>query len=163
MRVLDTAALLYWPAEKLVGGVCAVSQIDELSNLSESRAMLVNSIDIDWRSPSPSMLESAREVAADSGDLPRLSDVDLDLLALAIAYDDPLFTDDYRLQNALRKEGRSVEPVGQSGAKQVWKWQLKCKGCRRTSKVPSHVDRSKKGAVAECDVCGGEMFVKRAR
>ena len=30
MRVLDTAALLYWPVEQLADGVCAISQQAEL-------------------------------------------------------------------------------------------------------------------------------------
>ncbi len=30
MRVLDKAALLYWPMDKLAGGICAESQKEEL-------------------------------------------------------------------------------------------------------------------------------------
>ena len=46
--------------------------------------MLVTSLDVDWRDVEPSWLDKARSLAADSGDLPRLSAVDLDVLALLL-------------------------------------------------------------------------------
>ena len=84
MRVLDTAALLYWPAQEIAGGICAVSQQDELERVSAPRYLLVSSLEIDWREIEPQWLADARSLAAESGDLPRLSAVDLDVLALAI-------------------------------------------------------------------------------
>ena len=82
MRVLDTAALLYWPVTQIAGGVCATSQQTELERVSPERFILVRSIYVDWRDVDPHWLSEARLVAAQSGDLPRLSDVDLDVLAL---------------------------------------------------------------------------------
>ena len=75
------------------------------------------------------MVENAREVAAKSGDLPRLSDVDLDVLALALGLDVPLFTDDYRLQNTMQ----SADKITSSSnlKQQVWKWESRCTGCRK--------------------------------
>ena len=84
MRVLDTAALLHWPVSELTGNVCAVRQQEELERVSPQRWMLVQALDIDWRDVPPNWLNDAKECAADSGDLPRLSDVDLDVLALAL-------------------------------------------------------------------------------
>ena len=81
MRVLDTAALLHWPADKLAGGICAESQRQEIERVSPQRSMLVFALDIDWRQVPTNWLEKAREVAAKSGDLPRLSDVDLDVVS----------------------------------------------------------------------------------
>jgi rRNA maturation endonuclease Nob1 len=161
MRVLDTAALLYWPMDKLAGGICAESQKEELEKVSAQRSMLIGAADIDWRDVTQSWLQEAKVVAAKSGDLPRLSNVDLDLLALTIALDATLYTDDYRLQNAVKNAGGKIENVGQSGAKKVWRWHLRCEGCRKTIDVPANVDRSKKGPVAECDICGSAMHIKR--
>ncbi|MDE0857284.1 MAG: hypothetical protein OSA38_01800 [Candidatus Poseidoniaceae archaeon] len=164
MRVLDTAALLHWPVNQLADGVCALSQQAELERVSPQRSLLVQSLDsIQWRDVPPAWLQTAREAAASSGDLPRLSDVDVDVLALALALDATLVTDDYRLQNVMQSQQRSTKSVGTVGAKQVWRWELRCIGCRATTPVPSNVDRSKKGPVAECDICGSPMNVKRAR
>ena len=163
MRVLDTAALLHWPVAKLADGICAESQRQEIERLSPQRAMLVFALEIDWRQISPDWLDLARDAAANSGDLPRLSDVDVDVLALALGLDLPLFTDDYRLQNVMQSVGKVSTSVESKGAKQVWRWELRCTGCRVKTEVPSDVDRSKKGAVKDCEICGSPMMLKKAR
>ena len=163
MRVLDTAALLHWPVDKLADGICAESQRQEIERLSPQRAMLVFALEIDWRQVSPYLLDMARDAAAKSGDLPRLSDVDVDVLALALGLDMPLFTDDYRLQNVMNSAGKVSTSIESKGAKQVWRWELRCTGCRIKTDVPNDVDSSKKGAVKDCDICGSPMMLKKAR
>ena len=105
MRVLDTAALLYWPVTELNGGICSTSQQSELEQVSLQRYMLISSLDIDWRVPTPNWIDEAKKQAASSGDLPRLSAVDVDVLALAIGLNMPLYTDDYRMQNVMQMAG----------------------------------------------------------
>jgi len=163
MRVLDTAALLHWPVDKLAGGICAESQRQEIERVSPQRSMLVFALDIEWRQVPNDWLENAREVAAKSGDLPRLSDVDLDVLALALGLDVPLFTDDYRLQNTMQSADKITSSVESKGAKQVWKWELRCTGCRVKTEVPANIDRSKKGPVKDCDICGSPMMLKKVK
>ena len=163
MRVLDTAALLYWPATEIAGGICSISQQTELEKVSPQRYMLVTSLDVDWRDVEPNWLDKARTLAADSGDLPRLSAVDLDVLALAVGLEMPLYTDDYRLQNTMQKAGLETQSVGTSGAKQVWRWELRCTGCGKKESVPSDVETSRKGPVKDCEICGSPMLLKRAK
>mgnify|MGYP001196336779 FL=1 len=163
MRVLDTAALLYWPVTEITSGICSISQQAELEKVSPQRYMLVSSIDVDWREVDSNWLEKARELAADSGDLPRLSNVDLDVLALAVGLELPLYTDDYRLQNTMQKAGFETKPVGTSGAKQVWRWELRCTGCGNKESVPSDVESSRTGPVKDCQICGSPMLLKRAK
>ncbi len=162
-RVLDTAALLHWPLEQLAGGVCANSQVDELANLSQERALLVESADLVWRSVPAAWLDEAKDVARQTGDLPRLSDVDLDVLALALGLQGVLVTDDYRLQNSFKHAGGTVEPVVNAPSAAVWMWELRCTGCRDTSEVPATVTRSKDRIAGECRRCGSPMVVKRRR
>ena len=163
MRVLDTAALLHWPVTELVGNICAMSQQAELERVSPQRWMLIQAIDIEWRDVTEQWLEKAKECAAESGDLPRLSDVDLDVLALALGLELALVTDDYRLQNTMIAAGKTSKSVGTAGAKQVWKWELRCTGCRAAQDVAEDVSRSKKGEVGECDRCGSPLVLKRKR
>lgn len=162
-RVLDTAALLHWPPNRLAGGVCATSQRQELERLSTARAMLVETADIQWRVPAPASLNDAKSAASASGDLARLSDVDLDVLALALAYRAVLVTDDYRLQNTYRHAGGTVEPVVNRASKQVWVWEQRCTGCGATSSLQNDVARSKQGSVGECRICGSPLEIKRRR
>lgn len=153
MPVLDTAALLHWPVNRLVGGIVAHSQLDELRKLSPERAMLVESIDMNWMSCG---LGEATEAASMTGDLPRLSPVDLEILALAILTGEKLFTDDYSLQNVCRSLGHDFESVSNKKSTQQWGWQLRCIGCKATKKVESQTEQ-------ECEICGSPMKVKRVR
>lgn len=153
MPVLDTAALLHWPVNRLQGGIVAHSQLDELRKLSPERAMLVESIDMNWMSCG---LDEATEAASKTGDLPRLSPVDLEILALAISTGEKLFTDDYSLQNVCRSLGHQFEAVSNKKSTQQWSWKLKCIGCKATTKADSQLEQ-------ECDICGSPMKVKRVR
>ena len=163
MRVLDTAALLHWPVSELTGNICASSQQAELERVSPQRWMLIQAIEIEWRDVDEEWLMKARECAAQSGDLPRLSDVDLDVLALALGLDLTLVTDDYRLQNTMNAAGKISKSVGTAGAKHVWKWELRCTGCRIAQDVAEDVSRSKKGEVGDCERCGSPLVLKRKR
>ena len=153
MPVLDTAALLHWPVERMVGGIVAHSQLEELRRLSPQRAMLIESIDIEWMSMGTKDAESA---AATTGDLPRLSPVDLDILALALSTGETLYTDDYSLQNVCRSVNHPFEAVSNKRSRQQWSWELRCIGCRATKKADSQKEE-------ECDICGSPMKVKRSR
>ena len=162
-RVLDTAALLHWPPTRLSGGVCAHSQRQELQRLSAARSMLIEAADLEWRAPSPGALDEAKAAASASGDLARLSDVDVDVLALALSLQAVLVTDDYRLQNAYRHAGGTVEPVVNAVSKHVWIWEQRCKGCGATSPLEPDVARSKRGTTGECNRCGSPLEIKRRK
>ena len=135
-RVLDTAALLHWPMNQLAGGICAESQRRELSQLSEARSMLIDAADLQWQDAPQDWIERAKQVASQSGDLPRLSDVDVDVLALALGHQAHLVTDDYRLQNAYRSAGGEVSGVANTTSKAVWSWSLHCTCLLYTSPSP---------------------------
>ena len=153
MPVLDTAALLHWPVDRLLGGIVAHSQLEELRRLSPQRAMLVESIEMEWMSMGTGDAESA---AANTGDLPRLSPVDLEILALAMGTGQKLYTDDYSLQNVCRSLDHPFESVSNKKSKQQWSWELRCIGCRASKKADSKNEQ-------ECEICGSPMKVKRSR
>ena len=153
MPVLDTAALLHWPAERLQGGIVTHSQLDELRKLSPGRAMLLESIEMEWMSMGTG---DAEDAASKTGDLPRLSPVDLEVLAIALSTGQTLFTDDYSLQNVCRHLNHPFEAVSNKRSQEQWSWQLRCIGCRATKKADSKDEQ-------ECEVCGSVMKVKRAR
>lgn len=153
MPVLDTAALLHWPVEKIAGNLVANSQMAELENLSPERAMLVEALDLRWESPDTKDAEIA---AAKTGDLLRLSPVDLDVIAIAINSNETLYTDDYSMQNVCRFLGLDFQPVFNQKSKKQWFWQLKCIGCRATKEIEIEKEET-------CEICGSPMKVKKAR
>ncbi|MGB1432699.1 MAG: NOB1 family endonuclease [Candidatus Poseidoniaceae archaeon] len=161
--VLDTTALLHWPLERLAGGVCCPGQLDELERLSPARRMLVEAAQIEWMNPGPRDLEAAKSAAAATGDLPRLSTVDLEVLALCLGLQRPLVTDDYRLQNVAMKAGIEARPLATRGAREQWSWVWRCTGCGKEHDVSTTVERKRDGPGPDCDICGSPTVMKRAR
>lgn len=155
--VLDTAALLNWPAERICLGICAFSQLPELGRLSEPRLLLVEANPPDLQTPTKEDLELALKAAAKTGDLDGLSEVDLDVMALAIKHTAILHTDDYRLQNIAKASGIAYRSVSTKGISSSWSWELRCSGCRASAKVPENTQ------LRECDICGSPQQLKRVR
>ena len=155
--VLDTAALLHWTGERIVEGICSQSQLRELEKLSEPRYLLVSANPPELHIPWEESRSEAIEMAAGTGDLDGLSEVDIDVLALTIQNEATLHTDDYRLQNICRANDIPFKPVNTKGIKQTWKWSLRCTGCRATTPA------SAESRVGECDVCGSPTELKRSR
>ena len=131
----------------------AHSQLEELRKLSPQRAMLLESIDMEWMSMGTG---DAEDAASRTGDLPRLSPVDLEVLAIALSTGQTLFTDDYSLQNVCRHLNHPFEAVSNKRSQEQWSWHLRCIGCRATKKADSKDEQ-------ECEVCGSVMKVKRTR
>lgn len=72
MAVLDTSALLHWPIERCRGQVVSTLQQTELSRVDEQRWMLIETLDMDWRTASKDERQIVLDIAAKTGDLPRL-------------------------------------------------------------------------------------------
>ena len=161
MAVLDTSALLNWPIERCRYQIVSVLQQSELNRVDEQRWLLIETLDMDWRTATEDERQIVLDIASKTGDLPRLSDVDVDLIALAVSNKTTLVTDDYRMQNVARAAGIEVQSVVTSGGTKQWKWVLRCIGCRKTEDVASDARRSRSDDVKECDRCGAPMKLKR--
>ena len=129
MEVLDTAALLSWPLEMLMQGICANSQLNEVQRLSPSRHLMLEAQGPRFETPNPSAIAVATEASQETGDFIGLSSVDLDVLALAFSTGCTLVTDDYRMQNVCSHRGHPWRGVIQDGVRQVRSHALECVGC----------------------------------
>jgi len=103
------------------------------------------------RAPSQEALEEARAVSAFLGDAISLSDVDIELIALAIELaregrDVILVTDDYSIQNVAKRLGISFSPVATFGIKEELRWVVYCPACRR--RFPPDIESRL------CPICG---------
>ncbi len=150
MEVLDTAALLSWPLEMLMPGICANSQLDEVQRLSPSRHLMIESQGPRFETPNPAAIAVATEASQETGDFSGLSSVDLDVLALAFSTGYTLVTDDYRMQNVCSHRGHPWRGVVQDGVREVRTHALVCIGC---GSVQSQ------GEI--CPDCGSKLTLKR--
>ncbi len=124
--------------------------IDENSRLYFS----VKSLRVE--SASEESMKVVLETARSTGDIHKLSETDVKLLAKALdelkmGNDVVLVTDDYAIQNVAMKLGINFEGVIQRKISKGYKWVKVCRGCGR--KVKGDV----------CPVCGSEAVIRRVK
>jgi UPF0271 protein len=89
----------------------------------------------------------AEEAASRTGDITKLSEADLEVLALAQDVQGCVVTDDYAIQNVAATLKIPFQPVNQAGIKEVVHWEYKCRGCGKQYRE----------LAKECLVCGSEV------
>jgi endoribonuclease Nob1 len=147
--ILDTSVFFSaFPVEP--GSFTTSSVAMELADLaSKCRFDLLTDQGLLVRSPDPTTVLAVREASRHSGDMPVLSETDLDLLALATELEGTIVTDDYAIQNVANHLRIPVLPIHQRpAAKRTWKY--RCTGCGRYYKD-----------IGECPVCGAIITRKR--
>jgi UPF0271 protein len=106
------------------------------------------------RTPKAEFLDRVRESSRDVGNMVFLSDVDLQVLALALELTstegEPLIvTDDYSIQNVANQLGVKFAPLMTYGIRFRLHWLRYCPACRR--KYPPDYKQRK------CEICGTEL------
>ena len=114
--------------------VCPPGVIRELENHGDPRLSLWGDM-VRVSDCSKGSLERVTEAARGSGDLGRLSPVDMTVLALALDVNGTILSDDYSIQNVARILGIPFRAVGTAGIRKVAKWNYQCIGCKKCAKV----------------------------
>ena len=150
--VLDSSAL--FSMEDLPDGdcVCPPGVIDELRTSKDRRLDLWGDM-LRVSDCSAESMDKVREEARKSGDLGRLSPVDLTVIALGLDLDGVVYSDDYSIENVCTRLGIQYRPVGTGGIRKVEKWNYQCIGCKRWFKEK----------MDECPICGSPMKAHRKR
>jgi UPF0271 protein len=150
MLVLDSSALFSMEQLPDEDFLCPPGVVDELKKYKDHRLDLWGDLlrVSDCTKPS---VDKVTEVSRKSGDLGRLSPVDITVLALALDTGGTILSDDYSIQNVATIMGIGFRPVGMAGIKKVEKWNYKCIGCGKWFKEKS----------AECPICGSPMKAHR--
>ena len=150
--VLDSSAL--FSMEDLPDGdcVCPPGVIDELRKYKDRRLDLWGDM-LRVSDCSPESMEKVKEEARKSGDLGRLSPVDLTVIALGLDLNGVVYSDDYSIENVCSRLGIQYRPVGTGGIRKVEKWNYQCIGCKKWYKE----------RMDECPICGSPMKAHRKK
>jgi len=147
--VLDTTALFNakdFPPDFEI--IVPQGVLDELSTWDLSdRVMNLLGVRIQVFSAGAESRAKIRQAAEKTGDIDRLSPIDMEVLALAVEMDSPLISDDYSIQNIAKVLDIKCLPMEQHGIKKVFYWKYKCRGCGK------EYDRK----IKECQICGKEL------
>lgn len=153
--VLDTSAIL--AGKPSPDGVLYAPPgvVDEFGPGGKSRRQLEYMLEAGLRviPPSAAALGAAEEAATRTGDLPKLSEADLEVLALAKDVNGCVVTDDYAIQNVAATLKIPFEAINTAGITEVIHWQYKCRGCGKDYRE----------LAKECIVCGSEVRAVRGK
>jgi len=112
--------------------------------------MLFESGKIKIFSPCPESILYVKEKAKETGDIDRLSEADISILALAYEKKGILVTEDYAVQNTAKKMRITVKSVFFEGIKKEREYLKYCPVCKKGYSIDSD----------ECDICGFELIRK---
>jgi UPF0271 protein len=107
---------------------------------------------LDTKSPSNVAIEKIKKTANESGDAGRLSNADIEVLALAYEIslkkeEEPvILTDDYSIQNVANILNINFVSIDQSGITERFKWACRCRGCGKKFKEN----------ISVCPICGSD-------
>ena len=109
--------------------------------------------------PDSDSLNTIQNEIEKSGDVLRLSEVDKELVALALTlkkkHDPIVVTDDYSIQNILKILQIPYKSVLTQGINEIYGWIKICRGCRK--KYPANYPED------ECEICGSNVYSKRIK
>lgn len=124
--------------------------------LDEDSSLYFSVRNLRVESASERNIDTVRKIAKKTGDIYRLSETDLKVLAKAIDEKEKgnevvIVTDDYSIQNVAIALEIEFESVVRERIAEGFKWIRVCRGCGR--KVENEI----------CDVCGSETMLRRVK
>ena len=146
MIILDSSAFFSMDGLPEEEHVCPPGVIKELEKYKDPRLSLWGDM-IRVSDCSAESMDRVKEAATKSGDIGRLSPVDMTVIALALDVNGTIWSDDYSIQNVARILGLGFKPIGMKGIQKVVKWNYQCIGCHKWYKEK----------MSECPICGSPM------
>ena len=121
-----------------------IAELKDIKSKTMFEAAIESGVEVE--SPLAHLIAEVRSHASRTGDIERLSDTDIGILAKALEHGGILCTDDYAIQNVAESLGIETEPILQDGIKETFEWGRRCKGCGRRFESDVRI----------CPVCGSE-------
>ena len=67
--IIDTAGFMYWPHDRIKGGMVSTSQVAEIERHAPEVYLLLGQLDVEIAMPSKESLQQITIIAAETGDL----------------------------------------------------------------------------------------------
>ncbi len=124
--------------------------------LDEASALYFSVKNLRVEEASPESVEEVRMAARKTGDIHKLSETDIKVLAKAVdeikkGNEVVLVTDDYAIQNVAMSLGIKFDGILHRQISKEFKWVKVCRGCGR--RIESEI----------CPVCGSEAIIRRVK
>jgi len=128
--VLDTSAIIYLNDFRRFEEILTVQGVveevkDKISSIK------LSSLELKVVEPSKKVLDEIKNVARGCGDLEKLSDTDLKVLAAAKENESEIISDDRNIQNVAEKLGIKYVSVFNKKITKLITWKNYCKSCKK--------------------------------
>lgn len=143
--VLDTSAIIYLNDFRTFDEILTVQEVvNEVKDKVSS--MKLAGLDFKIAEPSTKTIEEIKQIAKETGDLERLSNTDIKVLALAKENNCTIISDDRNIQNIAEKLSIGYISIYNEKITKLITWKRFCKNCRK------FYDKEK-----VCPVCGSDL------
>lgn len=147
--VLDASAFIYLNDFRMFDDVFTVYDvIREVKDKINSIKM--SGVNVSVIDPGKHAVQSVRQAAKETGDLSKLSETDVEILALAKEKNLSVVSDDYSVQNVAEKLGLTYISLFNKKITKAIRWSLYCEKCKKV------YDNA-----TVCAKCGGSLVRKR--
>jgi UPF0271 protein len=144
--VLDTSAIIYLNDFRDFEEIFTTSAVIEEVR-DKISAMKVSSMNIKIFEPERKSLQEIKNVAKTTGDLDKLSNADLQVMALALEKKAAIVSDDYNIQNVAEKLGIKYVSIFNKKISKLVTWKKYCSSCERFFEGGE-----------QCKVCGNKLI-----
>lgn len=128
--VLDTTAIIYLSDFRKFDEVLTVQEVvDEVKD--RVTAMKLSGLVFKTVEPSATAVEKIKRIAKDTGDLEKLSDTDVKVLALAKENSCTIISDDRNIQNVAEKLNIEYISIYSEKITKLITWKKFCKNCEK--------------------------------
>ncbi len=143
MFVLDTSAIL---SRKIsIADDNYIFTPGVISEIKKGKLKIIlDSVPLNIRRPGKESVKVVIKAAGETGDLHVLSDVDIEVIAMAYEIHGTIISDDYAIQNVARHMHIKYEGADIKTIEKKLKWKYRCTGCHRIYN----------NYVNTCPVCG---------
>lgn len=132
--------------DKLFTTPSVVEELVDLRSKGRYESLLVQGLRV--TTPTPESTKKVFSASQRTGDVDKISETDIDVLALALDLGATIYTDDFAVQNVAHELGIMIHTIQLKQAKKrVWKY--RCCGCGKYYRTSG-----------ECPICGSQ--IKRA-
>lgn len=153
--ILDTSAILsgkplVFPDAEMITTFSMSSELQP-GGKDYQNFMYLKDKGLKFKIPSEESIDFIKKTSKKTGDATRISNVDLEILALALdlhkeGFNCILLSDDYSIQNIASELKLNFEGISQKGITKKLKWGVRCRGCGKKFK----------GDISVCPICGSD-------
>jgi len=154
--ILDTSAILSgFIGEVMLAPMKVYDELKKFKDQIPEHILAYYEETLRFYEPKKECVEKVKEIAEKTGDIHRLSETDIEVIALALEHNGIVVTNDLSIQNVCEELNIGYMSYLSKDIKRVFEWEVVCKSCGKV--LDKKYDK--------CPFCGGDVGfrIRRSR